>query len=291
MGTDTELTVVEVVQRSIATGNDRLRAQEHALMDGDDPEAVHQARVATRRLRSDLRTFGEFLDEQWVARLRGELRWWGGELGAVRDVEVLRDRLREHASVFPRAQADTAMQVIRRLDSDRADARAALVRALHSARHAELIVALESAAEMPLVVHDAHSLEVDVIPTVVRRQWKKLRRSVAALGDDPADEALHAVRIRAKRCRYAAEAAAEAFGKPARRFAGAMAKLQDVLGGHQDTVVARDWLAKTLSECPPAEAYALGMLAEIERREALDARAAFPEIWRRARRKRLRRWL
>jgi CHAD domain-containing protein len=290
MSADTDLTVVDVVQRSIATANDRLRAQE-SLIEGDDPEAVHQARVSTRRLRSDLRTFGEFLDEQWVAQLRGELRWLGGELGAVRDIEVLRDRLREHASALPRAQADTATHVLRRLDSDRAAARAELERALHSARYAELLVALRSGAEMPLVVDHANDPAVDVLPAVVRRPWKKLRRAVDALGEPPTDEALHEVRIRAKRCRYAAEAAAEAFGKPARRFAAAIAKIQDVLGTHQDTVVARNWLAKTASECPPAEAYALGMLAETEQREALDARAAFPGIWRRARRKQLRNWL
>ena len=291
MSAATDLTVVEVVQHSIAQANDRLRAQEPALVAGDDPEAVHQARVSTRRLRSDLRTFGEFLDEQWVVPLRAELRWLGGELGAVRDIEVLRDRLREHASVLPREQFDTASQVIRRLDSDRTAARAELMRGLHSARYAELLIALQSAAESPRVVQEADARAVDVLPPVVRRPWKKLRVSVAGLGEHPPDEALHGVRIRAKRCRYAAEAAAETFGKPARQFAAAIAKMQDVLGEHQDTVVARAWLAKTASECGAAEAYALGMLAETERRVALDARAAFPVVWRRARRKQLRAWL
>jgi CHAD domain-containing protein len=291
VGARTELTVLELVQRSIAAANDRLRAQDAALVEGDDPEAVHQARVATRRLRSDLRTFRDFLDEEWVAQLRGELRWWGGELGAVRDIEVLRDRLREHATALPRAQADTALHVIRRLDADRAAARAELGHALISARYSELVLALGSAMRTPRVVRDADAPAVEVLPSIVRRPWKKLRGSVAALGEQPADEALHEVRIRAKRCRYAAEAAAEAFGKPARRFADAMATIQDVLGAHQDTVVARKWLAKTMSECPAPAAYALGMLAEIERSEALDARAAFPHIWRRAHRKRLRRWL
>ena len=74
---------------------------------GGDPEVVHQARVATRRLRSDLRTFEHFVDHEWAAELRAELRWLGAELGAVRDVEVLRDRLRADVAQLAESRSRT----------------------------------------------------------------------------------------------------------------------------------------------------------------------------------------
>ena len=76
----------------------------------------------------------------------------------------------------------------------------------------------------------------------MRKPWKKLRAAVNDLGEDPPDEELHAVRIRAKRCRYAAEAVAPAVGKPAKQFAAAVEQVQEVLGEHQDAVVAGQWL-------------------------------------------------
>ena len=85
------------------------------------------------------------------------------------------------------------------------------------------------------------------------------------------------MRIRAKRCRYAAEASVPAFGKPARRFAAAMADVQEMLGEHHDAVVSGAWLAKTAQECSSGEAYALGRLAQIEHLAALDARDEFFE--------------
>ena len=117
------------------------------------------------------------------------------------------------------------------------------------------------------------------------------KTAVDDLGKHPPDAALHAIRVRAKKARYAAEACAPAFGKPARRFARAMANVQNILGEHHDAVVAVEWLTKTAHECSPAEAYAIGMLAQIEREAADTARGAFPAAWRRANSKRVRGWL
>ena len=79
----------------------RLLRHDPGVRLGIDIEDVHQARVATRRLRSDLRTFQPLLDEAWADALRDELRWLGAELGRVRDAEVLRDRLRAAATTLP----------------------------------------------------------------------------------------------------------------------------------------------------------------------------------------------
>ena len=67
---------------------------------GEDPEGVHQARVATRRLRSHLRTFRKLLEPEWAEPLRDELGWLGDELGGVRDADVLLDRLKSRIAAL-----------------------------------------------------------------------------------------------------------------------------------------------------------------------------------------------
>jgi CHAD domain-containing protein len=284
-----EVTVSDVLRRVITQSYERLVAHESDLRIGDDSESVHQARVATRRLRSDLKTFQEYVDPQWAAELRAELRWLGSELGAVRDIEVQRDRLRAHAAHLPAAEADAARRVVRRLDADRAAARTDLLTTLTHARYAHLRAKLGTAAAEPEIIdgdHGAHALV-----RVVGARWKKVRRTVRRLGENPPDDALHAVRVRAKQCRYAAEACESALGKPARRLARAMADVQDVLGEHHDAITAGAWLAKTAHECSPAEAYAIGMLAQIEREAAAAARSEFAAVWARVDTKPVRGWL
>jgi CHAD domain-containing protein len=269
----------------------RLDANEPALWTEHDPEAVHQARIATRRLRSDLRTLRDFVDERWAQQLRGELRWLGAELGALRDVEVLRGRLALHAALLPHTESAAASTAIRRLETDHDAARTDLLRALRNPRYAQLHRALHDAVTTPRLDATAHRRAIDALPEAVRPTWKRLKRAIGELGPVPSDAALHEVRIRAKRARYASELAAPVIGRPARDLGIALARVQDLLGEHQDAVVADAWLAKTAPECTPAEAYALGMLAEIERGLAVRARATLPSTWEAASRRRLRAWL
>jgi CHAD domain-containing protein len=282
-----ELTMHDVVRGAIAKSYARLVENEAGIIDGVDPEAIHQARVATRRLRSDLRTFEPFLDERFAAQLRGELRWLGADLGAVRDVEVMRDRLRAHAATLPVAESDAVNIVLRRLDADREGARSTLLASMRTSRYLQLREALADAALYPKFAATPR----DTLTGVIEHRWRKLKHAQRKLGPEPSDDKLHNVRIRAKRCRYAAEACVPALGKPAQRFAKAMARVQDVLGDHHDAVVALAWLAKTAPECTSGEAYALGGLAEIERRAADASRAEFGAVWKQASDKKLRQFL
>src|SRR5207248_7673785 len=115
--------------------------------------AVHQMRVGVRRLRTDLRTFQALLDPLWANGLRGELSWLAGRLGAARDAEVLRARLRRTAAVDPLAALDDA--ALARLDADLAarheDALTALDTALTSERYRTLLDHLVAAAASPEV--------------------------------------------------------------------------------------------------------------------------------------------
>ncbi len=123
------------------------------------------------------------------------------------------------------------------------------------------------------------------------KPWEKLRTAVEELPEDPTDEALHHVRIKAKRCRYAAEAVAPAVGKRARAFAKAIADVQDVLGDHQDAVVAEQWLRDVSSSTIGREVFVAGQLATLERVEIESTRAAWGKVWEAASKKKLRQWL
>jgi CHAD domain-containing protein len=116
-----------------------------------------------------------------------------------------------------------------------------------------------------------------------------LKKAVEVLDRDPADEALHQVRIRAKRARYAAEAAAPVAGKPARAFAKAVAEVQSILGDHQDAVVAEDWLRRV--DGGRSVALVAGQLIARQQAEAAAIRRAWPAAWKKADAKKLRAWL
>jgi CHAD domain-containing protein len=276
---------------AVASAVARLDTNEPALWTERDPEAVHQARIATRRLRSDLGTLRDFVDADWALQLRAELRWFGAELGAVRDVEVLRERLTLHAAVLPEAHGAAARNAIRRLEVDHTTARTDLLRTLRQPRYAQLHRALHEALASPRLAPAAELRASHALPGAIRPTWRRLRRAVHELGPVPSDASLHGVRIRAKRCRYAAELAIPVAGRPARDFAAALTRVQDVLGEHQDSVVADRWLGKTAPECTASEAYALGMLAELERALAVRARASLAGAWDVASTPALRAWL
>lgn len=269
------------------------RFLEHApwVRGGRDPEDVHQARVAVRRLRSDLRTFRPLLDPEWQTALRDELRWLGRELGAVRDVEVLRLRLGGRVDNLPSQEALPARRILEDLDERHRAARHDLLQAMASERYTGLLERLVHAAQEPLVGPDAATPASHVLPELARGPWKHLAETVVDLGDDPSDGALHDVRIRAKRARYAAEAVSPSVGKPARRFARAATRVQDVLGEHQDACIAGRWLRTVARDAPAPVVFAAGMLAERERRAANRARKRFPKAWRRLDTKKLRAWM
>jgi CHAD domain-containing protein len=284
-------TAREAIAGAIGASALRLISHDAGVRMGEDPEAVHQARVATRRLRSDLRTFRDFVDPEWSQSLRDELKWLGAELGAVRDGDVLLARLESHAARLPDEEHFAVERVIARRAAERDDAHASLLGAYRSSRYTDLLERVVAAAREPACGEDAERPASEVLPSVVRGPWKHLRNAVDALGSDPPDEALHEVRKRAKRCRYAAEAVTPVVGRRAREFSRGVANVQDVLGEHQDAVIARWWLSKVAADVPAREAFAAGMLAGIEFEAAEAAETEFASAWKAAAKKRLRDWL
>jgi CHAD domain-containing protein len=268
---------------------------------GDDDTAVHQMRVGCRRLRSDLRTFAPLIDPRWSRPLRDELKWLAAALGAARDAEVLRARLRRTAAADPLSPPDPA--AIARIDAELAarheEALQHLDEALTSDRYVKLVEALLDAAREPRLTGAARGRATRVLPRLVSRPWREFAygaRGVdgaADLSQSSADERWHAVRIHGKRARYAVEATARAIGGDARELAVALADVQDLLGEHQDAAVAADtWLS--VARADPDDhtlAVAAGRLYERERAAIRAARAAFPKAWKAASKRRLVTWL
>src|SRR6195256_3088534 len=108
----------DVIKHVLAESIASLLRQDPLVRTSGDPEAVHQARVATRKLRSHLRTFRPLLDPEWTDPLRSELGWLGLSLGEVRDQEVLLERLRERAKSLPANDLRPALSLLHLLELD-----------------------------------------------------------------------------------------------------------------------------------------------------------------------------
>ncbi len=274
-------TVADLVQRAVTTSVRRLVDQDHVVRLGEDPEGVHQARVATRRLRSNLRAVATLLEPGWADPLRTESQWLGELLGRVRDADVLLGRLEARARDLPDADADTIAELVAQLRAARAIDRLIALDALASPRYSALLDALVDGARVPRVRSDVAELPaVDVVRTLVRPPWRRLRRTVRALPSEPTDAQLHEVRKRAKQLRYALEAVGPVAGKDMRRLARRVAALQDHLGDHHDAVVAAAWLRGAAREsADPAVAFAAGELAASFTADARRLRSSWSRLW------------
>jgi CHAD domain-containing protein len=276
---DPGATELDAVRAALTGPTNRLLGEEPGVRLGKDPEAIHDARVSVRRLRSHLRTFRPILDPEWSRRLRRELAWLGDAIGEVRDAEVLRDRLWSRLEDEDAEGSGAALIVA--LESSRMAARRRLLEAMASARYRSLLEGLVSAAREPVGLAGREvGPAADALP-LMAKPWKKLRKRVASAGSDPTDEALHRIRIDTKRVRYAAEAFVPIVGKRADRFASVASSLQSVLGEHQDAVTTMEWLRQHAEHADdPLVAFTAGRLAEVDARARAEARASWPKAWR-----------
>ena len=255
---------------------DELRAREPGARI-DSPDAVHRMRVASRRLRSSLATFGPFFTGSQAQRLRDELQWMGTVLGPVRDVEVLRAHLHGTAAILS-VDADLA-EVLAGLDHELAErhsqAHSRLIEALNSPRYDAMLAALAV-----LVTHppwDARAATRHTLPALVGRACARVDRAAKAAEGalDVGGPELHEVRKAAKRARYAAEVTGPSSGSAAHALAQRMEELQELLGRHQDSIMARALLADLAGRMSERQAFALGLLTGVERASDESALAAY----------------
>jgi CHAD domain-containing protein len=259
-------------------------------------EGVHHARVACRRLRSALATFRPLVDREVTDPVRDEIQWLGRALADARDSTVVRERLREMIEEEP----DDAVvgPVFSRLDTtfdERATAAWRLVdETLASERYLALLTALDRLLTDPPWTEKARLPAEEVLPTRVRKEWRRLKRRMASAqeAEDP-DAELHEVRKDAKRLRYAAETVHTVWGKDAKRLAKAARKLTSHLGERQDTVMSRPGLLEIAADADAAgeSSVTWGVLLVREEERAAELDASLPALWKKVSRKKLRRWL
>ncbi len=253
---------------------------------GTEAEELHQMRVATRRLRAFLRAARPMLDEEWAESLRAELSWLGGALGPVRDLDVLIEHLLDDAAALELREQRALRKLFAALDAERAQERRAMLDALESERYLALLERLEHAVESPRLVATDETVE-----DIAAREFKKLRKAARRAGTDATDEELHALRIRGKRARYAAELAETVVGKRATEFIREAKAFQDVLGDHQDAVVAETKIRELVrGRGGTVLAFSAGRLVEREERRRERARASWPEAWKRLRKRGKKAW-
>ena len=287
-----DASVIDLVRYATARAVAQIVRYDPGARLGDDDEDVHKLRVAARRLRSDLHTFAPVLDPRQVDSIRGELGWLGRKVGAVRDTDVLTARLTARLETLSDVDPVGADQLMSLLEREVGEARATMLAALRDARYLRLLDALvELAAAPPFRRKRSVTLgkSRQMATKFVEKPWQRVVETVDALGRNPTDDELHHVRILAKRSRYAAEAAAPLLGQVAGRFAAAVADLQTVLGDHQDTVLAEEWL-RDAATAYPTRCETADRLIALEQSERVVRRAEWPSTWRKASNKKLHTW-
>ena len=276
--------------RRAAVVTDYLRAQQAELVAGDialrrGHDAIHPTRVATRRLRSTLRTFGDLFDEQRAAELDTELAWYADVLGKVRDRQVQRARF---AAALDRVPPEfilgpVAADIDQRLHVEQLHYQGEVESTLDSERYLRLLAEVGTWAKTPPLTRPADKQALRKLTRRAgRKADKRLRRAVAAVREG-ADEAragrmLHSARKATKRARYAVELTTPVRKpKKAKKTVKRYKALQDVLGEHQDSVVAaevlRDFAARA-GTMPGHNGFTYGLLYCREQHAARQAREA-----------------
>ncbi|WP_060950617.1 CYTH and CHAD domain-containing protein [Streptomyces hygroscopicus] len=253
----------------------------------ETPDSVHRMRVATRRLRSAFRSYREVLDRAVTDPVGDELKWLAAELGVDRDHEVLTARLGERLGEVPVELRLGPVAARLRIWSQarRGGSRERVLGVLDGERYLALLNALDALVAGPPLRPAAARPWAEVIPRAVLRDYDRLSGRVEAALATPAgpdrDALLHEARKDAKRARYAAEVARPAVGEPAKAFAGLMARVQDLLGDHQDSVVARKALRELAVQAHGAgeSAFTFGLLLGREEARAAARERELPGLW------------
>lgn len=272
-------TLGDLVARYVTEQCDQIARGDLALRLGQP--SVHATRVAVRRLRSTVRVFADLLDPEPTHRLEQELVWWAGMLDEVRDREVLGTRLASQLATLPPelVLGPVAAHIDATLSRERAQHLRQLQEEVAGPRVLALLEALARwRAEPPLL--EGASAPADAVQAYVkaadRTGGRRLRSAARHEPGHGQEERLHRARKAAKRARYAAELAQPAWPRAARRVRRGK-EVQEVLGEHQDSVVAMAFLLRAGAAAGARRGhngFTYGLLLEAERRRTT-------RVWRR----------
>ncbi len=236
------------VLTALATHVGVLLGREEAVA-VDAPDAVHKARVASRRLRSILQVFGDLFEADAVRTLRDELQWYATELGHARDAEVQKARLLERLDALP---PESVLGPVRtrmegELETTHQQALAGVRACLADDRYTALMVSLSHWLTDPPLVRVADAPVAERAVPLVDRAIRRVRRAHATAEASAGTErlaALHEVRKKSKVVRYACEALTAVYGEAAASSARDWEAVTEVFGEMNDAVVARQRLLR-----------------------------------------------
>ncbi len=248
---------------------------------GDDIEELHDMRVAARRMRAALSLFSDYVPESFED-IRDELKWIAASLGEVRDLDVQLEAMREWQTRLEEPDASALEPLLVELGRRRLTSRGRLLEALDSDRYDQL-VANFSDLLLAGVPNDESDLAVQVVPGLITRRYRKLHRLADRLRPSSADADYHISRIQGKRLRYALEFVSPLYGKTVREFIGHLVDVQDVLGAHQDAIIAIDNVREIATalevSLPRSTIFAMGRLAEKYAADAIESRRSFAKLY------------
>lgn len=277
-GADRHDSLTTHVRATVDTGLRVLLAEQATAGRADDPESVHQMRVAARRMRVALR-----MDKGAIPsanHLRAELAWLGSLLGHVRDLDVLTDRLAADGDELPESDLPAFGEVLSLLLADRTVAADTLTAALGKQRYRTLS---QDLATVALDVTD--DTDVTDPASLVAKPVRAVHAQLATSAREQTDEGWHELRIKVKRVRYASELASNLAGRKRRDGLVELAKqakaLQELLGTFQDTVVTEQHLRALVvdhaGQLSPNALVVVGRLVERQVAKRDELRERLPE--------------
>ena len=258
---------------------------------GANAEALHDMRVATRRMRAAFRVFGPYYDPKIVAPYAKGLKRTGRALGAVRDLDVFCEKLRAYCTSLPEAQQGSLDGLLAALDERREVARQQMIAYLDSKKYRRFVKRFGRFVETPgmgslppaFQDHEPRPYRVRhlaplavyerLAPVRAYDEWLSIPSDQPEPVEGPPLARLHALRIACKRLRYTLEFFQEVLGPGAKEVVKEVVGMQDLLGAVQDAFVAAEIL-RDLSTLPGVEDYLAARRAEMQ-----ELLAAFPEIW------------
>ena len=253
-----------------------LLAHDPSTRLGEEPESLHQMRVATRQLRAILRAARPLLAPEWADPLRDELRWLAQLLGPARDLDVQLAYFRKGFAELDVPDRRPLTPFIAHLEAQRNNAQGDLLNELKSARYLDLMRRLREAPHDPIAVESTVTL-----CDLATQEFTKLRNAIRQAGQTSNNTNIHKTRIKTKRARYAAELAEPMVGKPATRFINKARVVQDVLGMHQDAIQAEVQIRAFLKHSTSARAaFVAGRMVERQRQRREKARKKMQWLFR-----------
>jgi CHAD domain-containing protein len=285
---DASMTIGEVAVANLRRYLSDWHRHEPGARKGQDPEELHDLRVAGRRLDAILHQFRSSLPESFL-RIRTTLRTVLRALGHARDLDVALGELETFSRELPKSDRVSVEPLQQHLVAERGRARAQMLRVFDSVwvqknlQELTTVLAAHSAASH----RPSAELALHAAPELIRRRYQRLRKRADRLTSDSSMDEFHEVRGQVKKLRYVLEAVAAIYGKPADDMLRALRRWQEQLGVQQDAAVASRRLIALASAAPegipPDTLFLMGRLAEHHAAEAVRARKQYANGYRKIR--------